>query len=133
MANEPVLVDTSCWIEYFNRPETETADAVRTLIRDDRAALNGVVLAELLWGAKTEKEASKLRDALEATIWTRTSRAVYGRAGGLGFALRRRGVTVPITDCVIAASAEIIGGRILTLDEHFEELAKSASITLISA
>lgn len=133
MADEPVLVDTSCWIEYFNHPETKTANAVRALILDDRAALNGVVLAELLWGARTENESSRLRDALGATIWTETSRAVYARAGELGFALRRRGVTVPITDCVIAASAEVIGGRILTLDEHFGELASSASITLVSA
>lgn len=133
MASEPVLVDTSCWIEYFNRPEERTADAVRGLIRADRAALNGIILAELLQGARTEGEASRLRYALGAVAWVETSREVYGRAGDLGFALRRRGVTVPLTDCVVAASAEIIGGRTLTLDGHFEQIARTASLTLLPA
>lgn len=131
MASEPVLVDTSCWIEYFNRPEEATADAVRTLIMADRAVLNGVILAELLQGARTERGVSELRYALGAVAWAETSREVYSRAGDLGFELRRRGVTVPVTDCVIAASAETIGGRTLTLDGHFEELAKAASLTLM--
>lgn len=131
MGGDPVLVDTSCWIEYFNRPAEGAADSVRALIRSDRAALNGVILAELLQGARTEREASRLRYALGALAWVETSREVYGRAGNLGFELRRRGITVPITDCVIAASAETIGGRTLTLDGHFEELAKTASLTLL--
>ena len=131
MASEPVLVDTSCWIEYFNRPAEETAKVVRTLIEEDRAVLNGVVLAELLQGARTERGVSELRYALGAVAWATTSRKVYGRAGGIGFELRRRRITIPVTDCVIAASAETIGGRILTLDGHFEEIAKTASLTLM--
>lgn len=130
MANEPVLIDTSYWIEYFNRPGTEKARAVEDLIRDDRAALAGVVLAEILQGTRTEREFSEIRSALAAVIQIETSEAVYTRAGRLGFELRRRGVTVPLTDCVIAASAESIGGRILTLDSHFEELAQTASLHL---
>lgn len=125
------MVDTSCWVEYFNRPEEEAANAVRVLIQADRAVLNGVILAELLQGARTAGEASELRYALGAVAWAETSREVYGRAGDLGFDLRRRGVTVPVTDCVIAASAETIGGRILTLDGHFEEIARYTCLTLL--
>lgn len=131
MAGEPVLVDTSCWIEYFNRPEEAVADAVRALILSDRAVLNGVILAELLQGARTKRDVSDLRYALGSVAWIETSREVYGRAGDLGFELRRRGVTVPVTDCVIAASAETVGGHTLTLDGHFEEIAKTASLTLL--
>ncbi len=131
MAIESVLIDTSYWIEYFNRPGTERAVAVETLVRDDRAALTGVILAELLQGARTEAELSELRSALAAVIWVRTTNSTYARAGTFGFELRRRGVTVPITDCVIAAAAESVGGRVLTLDAHFEELARYASLTLL--
>ena len=133
MTSDPVLVDTSCWIEYFNRPAEETAETVRALILSDRAVVNGVVLAELLQGAGTKKEASELRYALGAVVWTETSREVYIRAGELGFQLRRRGVAVPITDCVIAASSETIGGLMLTLDGHFEDIALVGSITLLPA
>lgn len=131
MASDPVLVDTSCWIEYFNRPAEETADTVRALILSDQAVVNGLVLAELLQGARTMKEASELQYALGAVTWVETSREIYGRAGELGFQLKRTGVTVPVTDCVIAASSETIGGLMLTLDGHFEDIARVGSITLL--
>ncbi len=131
MTNEPVVVDTPRWIEYFNRPGTERASAVETLIREDRATLAGVILAEILQGARTKEEFSELRSALAAVIWVVTTDESYARAGRLGFELRRRGVTVPITDCVIAAVAESVGGSILTLDGHFEELARAASLRLL--
>lgn len=131
MTSEPVLVDTSCWIEYFNRPGTGTANAVEKAVRDDRAALTGIVLAELSQGTRSEGELSRLRAALGAVRWVETSPAVYERAGGIGFELRRRGVTVPITDCVIAAAAESIGGRILTLDDHFAEISEVSELTVM--
>lgn len=130
-ADRPVLVDTSYWIEFFNRPGTEEAGVVRGLIRDDRAALTGVILAELLQGARTRKELSELRSALGAVDRVETTGEVYARAGKLGFDLRRIGVTVPITDCVIAAAAESIGGLVLTLDRHFEELVRVTSLELV--
>lgn len=126
-----MLVDTSCWIEYFNRPGTRNAAAVEEAIREDRAALTGIVLAELSQGAKTEDELSRLRAALGAVSWIETSREIYERTGGISFGLRRRGVKVPITDCLIAAAAESIGGRILTLDRHFAEISKVAELTVM--
>lgn len=131
MANESVLVDTSYWIEHFNRPGTQRAGAVEALIREDRAALAGVILAELLRGCRTVSEFSELRSALAAVMWVQTSPEVYERAGRLGFELRRLGMTVPITDCMIAAAAESVGGRILTLDAHFENIARIASLSLL--
>lgn len=124
-------MDTSYWIEFFNRPGSGEGASVEALIREDRAALTGVVLAELLRGARTEQEASRLHAALGAVAWVEATRDTYARAGRLGFELRRRGVTVPVTDCVIAAAAETIGGRMLTLDGHFEEFALVASLTVM--
>lgn len=133
MENEPVLIDTSGWIEYFNRPGADISTTIRDLVNEDRAALTGVILAELSQGARNERELSELRLALEAAIWIPATRDVYERAGKLGFELRRRGVTVPVTDCIIAAAAETIGGRVLTSDRHFESLATVATFTLLPA
>jgi predicted nucleic acid-binding protein len=125
-----VLVDTSYWIEYFNRPEREQSRLVARLLVEDRVAIIGVVLAELLRGTRTGEEAAELRTALGAVVYVETDREVYTRAGMLGFELRRRGITVPTTDCIIAAAAESIGSRVLTLDAHFGEISKVASIGL---
>lgn len=131
MPNDPVFVDTSYWIEFFNRPESEEAVRVRGLIQDDRAVLAGVVIAELLQGARTDAELADLRAALAAVECVETTPELYARAGTLGFGLRRSGVTVPVTDCIIAAAAETIGGRLLTSDRHFESLATVATLTLL--
>ncbi len=120
-------------MEYFNRSQEKRAKKVEALIRDDRAALTGVVLAELLQGAKTANELSLLRTALAAVRWVESNAEAYVRAGSLGFALRRRGVTVPVTNCIIAAAAESLGGHLLTLDAHFEELAREGSLVLLEA
>lgn len=131
MANEPVLVDTSCWIEYFNRPGAEVATAVEAMVRDDRAALTGIVLVELLQGARTERELSEVHAALGAVVWIEATRETYARAGRLAFELRRKGITVPITDCVIAAASESAGGCVLTLDAHFQEISGIADLTVL--
>ncbi|MGH3087218.1 MAG: PIN domain-containing protein, partial [Rubrobacteraceae bacterium] len=103
--NSPVLVDTSYWIEYINRPGSERMNKVAALIREDRAATTGIVLAELLQGARTATEMFKIRTSLEAVIWVGTNERLYARAGEIGFALRRKGITIPTTDCIVAAAA----------------------------
>lgn len=120
----PVLINASCWIEYFRRYESEVSERVEAHIRNDRAAVTGVVLAELLQGARTEKETLEVKTSLEAAIWIETSERLYARAGEIGFKLRRKDVTIPVTDCIVAAAAESesIGGNLLTLDGHFREI-----------
>lgn len=126
----PVLVDTSYWIEFFNRPESEYAENVRELVREDLAAITGVVLSELLQGSRTEEEYHDLESALTTTTWIEAGWGVYARAGELGFGLRRRGITIPMTDCMIAAAAESIEADILTLDQHFRHLERSISVSI---
>lgn len=63
-------------------------------------------------------------------VWVQVDREVYARAGGAGFGLRRRGVTVPVTDCVIATAAEYTRVGILTLDGHFAHLAQETCVEL---
>lgn len=94
------------------------------------AALTSVVLAELSQGVSNEGELSRLQAALGAVRWVATSRDIYVRAGRIGFELRRRGVTIPITDC-IAAAAESIGGRILTLGTHFAKISEVSALTVV--
>lgn len=101
------------------------------LIREDRVFINGVILAELLHGARIEAEVRKVRSALAAVEWIESGMEIHARAGRLGFELRRRGVTVPITDCIIAAGAESVGSHIFTLDGHFKDLAEVSSFELM--
>jgi predicted nucleic acid-binding protein len=47
-----------------------------------------------------------------------TSFAIWRRAGELSLALRRRGITVPLSDLVVAGLALEHGCAIYTLDSH---------------
>lgn len=43
-----VLVDTSIWIKYFNHRDSESGEALEGLLREERVAITGVVVTELL-------------------------------------------------------------------------------------
>jgi len=51
-----VLVDTSVWIQYFNKLNSKPGKSVEGLLREGRVVGTGIVLTELLQGAKIEEE-----------------------------------------------------------------------------
>lgn len=55
-----VLIDTCIWVPFFNRPQSPIKRAVDELLDEDRAALIGPVLAEILSGIKREPRADYL-------------------------------------------------------------------------
>ena len=118
----PVIVDSSAWIEYFRDPDSAHGDEVERLVKDGDAILVGVVYAELLRGARNEGELRSLDERLEALPFLEAGRETWRRAGQLLFDLRRQGLTIPLTDAVIAALALEGDHRLYTLDEHFQRV-----------
>jgi predicted nucleic acid-binding protein len=55
-----VLIDTSAWIDFFRETGGAVGDLVADLVRLDRAYLTGLVMAELLHGAKGKRETTQL-------------------------------------------------------------------------
>lgn len=103
-----VIADTSVWVEYFRGGDPPVREVLRSLIRTQQAALVGVVLAELLQGCRKPKEAETI------PTWKRT--------GELSATLRRKGITLPLSDLLIAALALEHGCHVYTLDPHFEQI-----------
>jgi len=122
MPNDNVLVDTSAWIEFFNRPNSPEKRTIDLLIDSDRATVCGVVLAELLQGTKTQKEFRQVRDSIQALPFFEMDAAAWEKTGDLGFMLRRKGVTIPVTDLMVAALALLQDASVLTCDDHFAEI-----------
>jgi predicted nucleic acid-binding protein len=117
-----VIVDTSVWIEYFNRPQSAEKHAVDVLIDTDTPILIGVVLAELLQGCRASKEADTLLLHLRALPFLEMTFASWRRTGGLSSALRQRGITLPLSDLIVAALAQEHGCSVFTLDPHFRQI-----------
>jgi predicted nucleic acid-binding protein len=117
-----ILVDTSAWIDYFNKPNSKIGKAVEKVIKQEKALIAGIILTELLQGARAQEEYDVLLDSMLALPILETELSTWIEAGRLAFALRREGITIPTTDLIIAALAIQDNRAILTLDHHFQKI-----------
>lgn len=117
-----IIADTSVWIPFFNRPDSPEKTALDLLIDADEVALVGVVLAELLQGCRTLSERNTLAEALLALRYYEVTRSIWLRTGDLSALLLRKGVTLPLSDLVIAAVAIEHGCSVYSLDTHFKKI-----------
>ncbi|MEW6002426.1 MAG: PIN domain nuclease [Nitrospirota bacterium] len=117
------LIDSSAWIEYF-RPDgsKKIKERVKEILQRDEAVTCGVVIVEILRGAKDERSFQTLRDSLFSLPQIPTDSAVIERAAEWGFRLDRKGKIVPTTDLFIA-SASYKRAKLLHLDSDFEVIA----------
>jgi predicted nucleic acid-binding protein len=124
-----VLVDTSVWIEFFRKHEPYHG-IVASLIDAEQVACCGIILGELMQGAKSDKELSVLDSFPQVFTFIPETVELWAAAGKLSYQLRRNGVTVGLSDCHIAVAAASARIRVATLDSHFAALCKPARITL---
>lgn len=119
-----VIVDTSMWIEFFNKKDSPHGQTVQRLIETDLAVLVGPVLFELLQGARTPAETNTLGNALQILPYYDIQKSTWVDSGKRSRELRSRGITIPMTDILIASLAEKQHCLIATLDRHFEVFPK---------
>lgn len=115
------IVDTSVWIEYFKNQGTLSASLDKDLLAGN-IYMVGPVISELLQGAMTEKDFQVLKSSIDGVPFLETSFSDWVLAGELSFKLRKKGVTIPITDCLIGAIALNNSAAVMTLDRHFNHL-----------
>lgn len=100
-----MLVDTSVWIDYFNGYASPEAERLTRAIRDDEPiALPGIVWTEILSGLRTETDAVRIQNLLDAfnTIEDPIHQD-YIKSARIYRICRSKGFTIRSTiDCVIA-------------------------------
>src|SRR4030042_3452793 len=125
MPNELFLVDTSVWIFALRKePVVQIKDRIDSLLKEDTVITTGIIKLEILAGAKTEKEYRRLKSRLDALESIETDDELWRNACEYGFKLRRRGLTVPSTDVLIASCALQWGAVLLHADAHFDLMEK---------
>jgi predicted nucleic acid-binding protein len=117
-----VIVDTSAWIPFFNRPQSSEKRIIEELIDRDEVAIVGIVLAELLQGCRSQEERHELKEALLALPYLGVSQATWIAAGEISAGLLRKGITLPLSDLVIAAAAIEHHCSVYSLDAHFQKI-----------
>lgn len=119
------LIDSSAWVEYL-RPtgSRKVKNRVREVLQKQEAAACGVVVVEILRGARNDRDFKALRNSLFSLPQLPLDSEVIQRAAQWGFALDRKGKTVSTTDLLIASSA-YKKAKLLHLDSDLKIMASA--------
>ncbi len=128
-----VLIDTSVWIFALKKNfHPFVKDKIEKILVESNVAITGIIELELLGGAKTEKEYDRLKSRLDALYYIETTKSLWDSASRLAFDLKIKGVNVPYTDILIAASAIKEKAVLLHADSHFDTIAKHSELKVES-
>jgi predicted nucleic acid-binding protein len=114
------LIDSSAWVEYL-RPKgsKKVKERVREILQKEEAVSCGIVVVEILRGAKNEKDFQSMHDSLMSLPQIPIDEVVIERASKWGFLLDRKGKSISTTDLFIAAAA-YKKAQLLHVDSDFE-------------
>lgn len=129
-----ILVDTSAWVEY-QRATGSAADRRLTsaIEAGEPLATMGIVLLEVLAGARDEKQAQELRRLLaRCEFLPMEEPSDHEVAAALYRACRRQGTAVRrLPDCLIATVAIRTGSQMLHQDSDFDVIARHAPLPVV--
>jgi len=128
--DDRVLIDTSVWIGYFKGGDHQLAKKVDEVLSTADIYVPRVVIAELIQGAKSEKEISIIEEFVEAFNIVDQTEDTWLKAGRLSFFMKKKGLTVNIVDCYIAIIASENRCKIFSLDEHFRGIKRFLKLEL---
>ena len=128
-----IVVDTSVWIDFFRDAKTAHVDALAGLIAGDAPiAITDVVLAELLQGARHDRDAARIERLLaphglfelRGADDARRAASMYRAARAAGHTIRRT------LDCLIASVCVREDVAIMHADADFDRLALTSNLRI---
>jgi len=131
MSADKILIDTSVWIEYFRKKFSPISEKVDQILGEDEVCVPKIVIAELMQGARSEKELSIIRDFFDAFTIIDQESETWTKAGKLSYDLKKKGKKIHLLDCYIAIIAREFRCKIFTINRHFKEIQKVTDISLI--
>jgi predicted nucleic acid-binding protein len=121
-----VLIDTSGWICFFSRRGfEEIKKTVSTLLDEDRAAIAGPILIELIQGTRNLEEKETIKRLFRGIHWLSVTDNHWHKAAEMAFGLRRKGITSSAIDNLVATLAIEYSCILLHKDSHFELIARN--------
>ena len=115
------LVDTSVWVDFF-RGVASIKELLMKLLARDRIFTAGPVLFELLQGIKSSEEREQVKEALLSVNFLEISPEDWEGATLISRELRSKGITIPMTDLLLAQLAKTHDLEIISLDPHFDHV-----------
>jgi len=116
------IVDTSVWIDFF-KGVSSVKVVLEKLISQDRVFMSGPILFELLQGIKSREEKEQVKEALLSIPYLEIAPRDWEGAASLARELRARGITLPMTDLLIAQLAKTNNLEVISFDLHFDQIS----------
>ena len=126
-----VLVDTSVWVEMLRGEDSEPVRTLGDLLSRGLVCTNGLILAELLSGAKSQADYARLEDHLSALPYLNDPPELWETIASSRCALARKGFQAGIADLIVAASAAHHRKPLFTLDKAFQDIKTSLPLELL--
>ena len=128
-----IVVDTSVWIDYFNKRPNPAANLLDSLLGRERLAIGDLILAELLQGFRSDLDFRRALDFLSALEF----QTMVGRKIAIDSArnyrnLRARGVSVRKTiDVMIGTFCIQNGHQLLHADRDFDPMERYLGLDVV--
>ena len=133
MQGDRYLVDTSAWLLALKKNYLPLVkDRIDDLLKENAIITTGIVKLEILGGTKTEEEFQRLKIRLDSLDLVETDTSLWEQAYALAFKLRRKGITVPSTDILIAACALMYEATVVHADAHFDLISSKTGLKVES-
>ena len=121
MPASPVLADSSFYIRLL-RARQDPLRALSVAAASGDVAICGVVRCEVGRALRPPVLRQRFRDFWDVMINVPTDNRVWSEVEETLWNLDRQGITLPLTDVVIACCAQRIGALVLTFDQHFSQI-----------
>lgn len=130
-SDDPVVIDTYAWIEYF-KGSAEGVQAKKYIEGSAECCTPSVVIAEL--SDKYRREGIGEWDVRNRFMQLKTKillldATVADKAGELKQELKKTFKDAGLADAIVWAHAQRIGGRIVTGDKHLRNLKDAIDVT----
>ena len=134
MTKPLVLADSSAWSHFLRQGDSHPSGILlKTFLQQDVVATTWIIRLELLSGTPTE-EAYRALDADVAELrQLPLTDPLFQAASALRWRLQRKGIAIPVTDCLIATCAIFYDCALLHDDRHFPLIARHAPLRLYPA
>lgn len=110
-----ILCDTSILIDYWRNPN----DLLKLNISKDKHSICGIVKTELLHGAKDDDEADRLLGFFQSFNLVTVDEYDWEYTGLILQNIKKNGLTLPVTDVLIAYLGMKYDIPVWTKDHHF--------------
>jgi predicted nucleic acid-binding protein len=126
-----VLIDTSVWIEFFRKKESNISSKLREYLKLNQACYTGPIAVELYQEAKTYKEIQIIDHLLQTITYMEITRTHYHRACLISQKAAREGKVFSTVDMILATVAHEEQLLLFSLDTHFQDISRYCALSLV--